>query len=672
MHVSLQRGLPLIVLLGLLMLRAADPTPLVDLRLRVFDQLQRMLPRSYIATPVRVVDLDDATLQQYGQWPWPRHLVARLVTKLREAGVAAIAFDMVFAEPDRTSPQIMANTWDPENRFQDLHKLLAGLPDPDFALAQVFAEAPVVTGFVLSTNETDRLPERKAGFASLGADPHRFILGYSGAVMNMPILEKAASGNGTFNALPDSDGVIRRLPLIMQVNGQLYPSLAAEALRVAQHATTYLVKASGAQGVAAIGHYDGIDSIQIGAFHVPTDRNGHIWLYDTGHKAQRLIPAWQVLRQEAPDIRGMIVFIGTSALGLKDQRATPLEGAVSGAELHAQALEQIISGSYLRRPYWADPVEILLLLFLGSAMIFLLPRLGPISCAVAGGIAATVGVGLALVAFTKFGWLFDPVYPALASLLVYSSGSLMGYIKAELERRQVRQAFSRYLAPAMVARLAADPSRLQLGGEMRETTVMFCDIRDFSSIAERLDATDLTRLINLFLTEMSNAILAYGGTIDKYIGDSVMAFWNAPLDDPRHRQNACLAALAMRERLKRLNEKLRNGEADIGKDVLSESPDLRIGIGLNSGLSCVGNLGSEQRFSYSVLGDNVNIASRLEGLTKTYGVDIICSEATQAGCDGFRFRALGSTQVKGRTGYIQIFALDPLGDASAGIDAVAQ
>jgi adenylate cyclase len=672
MRISLQRGVPMVVLLGLLVLRIADPAALIGLRLRVFDELQRMLPRSYVETPIRVIDLDDSTLQQYGQWPWPRNLVARLVTKLHEAGVAAIAFDMVFAEPDRTAPRIMEKTWDPENRLQELSEILAGLPDPDAVLAQSFGTAPVVTGFVMSANENGRIPERKAGFASAGADPRRFVLSYRGAIANVPLLEKAARGNGTFNAVPSSDGVIRHLPLIMQMNGRLYPSLAAEALRVAQGATTYLVKASGAQGVASLGGYDGIDRIQIGAFQIPTDRNGNIWLYDTGHEAQRLIPAWQVLRQEAPDLSGKIVFIGTSALGLKDQRATPLEGAVPGAELHAQALEQIISGHYLRRPYWADPTEILLLFTLGSAMIFLLPRLGPISCAVAGGIAAMIGIVLAIIAFINFGWLFDPVYPALAALLVYSSGSLMGYVRAELERRQVRQAFSRYLAPAMVARLAADPRRLRLGGEMRDTTVMFCDIRDFTSIAERLDAADLTRLINLFLTEMSDAVLAYGGTIDKYIGDSLMAFWNAPLDDPQHQKNACLAALAMRDRLKDLNEKLRHGDIEIGKDALTEPPELRIGIGINSGMNCVGNLGSEQRFNYSVLGDNVNIAARLEGLTKIYGVDIICSEATQAKCRGLRFRPLGNVQVKGRKGQIDIFTLESAEENLSVMEAVAQ
>ncbi len=656
MRVSLQRGIPLIVLVGMLAIRVADPALLVDLQLRVFDQFQRVVPRVYTSAPVRIIDIDEASLQQYGQWPWPRNLVARLVDRLQEEGAAAIAFDMLFAEPDRSSPQVMGGTWDPENTYPDLHRVLAGLPAPDTVLAEAIARAPVVTGFVLTSVGDKQPPVRVAGMASVGADPRRFVLGYAGAVHNLPMLEEAARGNGSFNATPDSDGVIRRVPLLMQLNGRIYPSLAAEALRVAQGETTYLIKAAGAQGVLSIGRYDGIDQLQIGAFKVPTDRNGQLWLYDTGHKAERLIPAWQILRHQPADLNGMIVFIGTSALGLKDQRATPLESAVPGAELHAQILEQIISGDYLRRPYWADLVEILLLLVLGSAMIVLLPRLGPIGCAMAGGIAAATGVALAILAFTRQGWLIDPIYPALAALMVYSSGSLMGYIKSELERRQVRHAFSRYLAPAMVARLAADPTHLKLGGEMREVSVMFCDIRDFTSIAEVLDAQNLTHLINVFLTEMTDAVLAHGGTIDKYIGDSLMAFWNAPLDDPDHRENACRAALAMRQRLVQLNARLREGEIPIGKAGMM--PDLRIGIGINSGLCCVGNLGSEQHFNYSVLGDDVNLASRLEGLTKIHGVDIICSDATQSGCRGLRFRALGNAQVKGRSASVGIFALE--------------
>ncbi len=680
MQTPWQRGVPLIVLIGMLVIRAADPSLLVDLRLRVFDQFQRVAPRHYVPAPVRVIDLDEDTLQQYGQWPWPRNLVARLVDRLHEEGAAAIAFDILFAEPDRTSPRIMGPTWDPENRFPKLREALAGLPDPDAELAQSFARSAVVTGFVLAPNGETRLPARKAGFASVGEDPRRFVLGYAGAVGDLPILEEAAQGNGSFNAVPDDDGVIRRVPLLMQMNGRLYPGLAAEALRVAQQAPTYVIKAAGAQGIASIGRYDGIDEIRIGTFRVPTDRNGQLWLYDTGHNQQRLIPAWKVLRHQPVDLNGVIVFIGTSALGLKDQRATPLETAVPGAELHAQILEQIISGSYLRRPYWADLVEMLLLLVLGSAMIVLLPKLGPIGCAAAGGIAAAIGVALAILAFIRLGWLIDPLYPALASLLVYSSGSLMGYIKAELERRQVRRAFSRYLAPAMVERLATDPSRLKLGGEMREVTVMFCDIRDFTSIGEKLNAEHLTSLINLFLTEMTEAVLARGGTIDKYIGDSLMAFWNAPLDDPYHHRNACQAALDMRQRLVGLNARLRNREISltpgtgIDNDIDTAPLQLQIGIGLNSGLCCVGNLGSEQRFNYSVMGDNVNIAARLEGATKLHGVDIICSEATEQACPQFAFRTLGAVQVKGRAGQIRIFALEADSRAEAPIlhEAVAE
>ncbi|MET1028064.1 MAG: CHASE2 domain-containing protein, partial [Dongiaceae bacterium] len=334
MRLSLQRGIPLMVLIGMFAIRIADPALLVDLRLRVFDQFQRVAPRVYEAAPVRIIDLDEASLQQYGQWPWPRNLVARLIDRLQEEGVAAIAFDMLFAEPDRSSPQVMGGTWDPENSYPDLHRVLAGLPDPDTVLAEAIARAPVVTGFVLAANGDKQPPARVAGMASVGADPRRFVLGYTGAVRNLPMLEEAARGNGSFNATPDSDGVIRRVPLLMQLNGRLYPSLAAEALRVAQSETTYLVKAAGAQGVLSIGSYDGIDQLQIGAFKVPTDRNGQLWLYDTGHKAERLIPAWQILRHQPVDLKGMIVFIGTSALGLKDQRATPLESAVPGAELH--------------------------------------------------------------------------------------------------------------------------------------------------------------------------------------------------------------------------------------------------------------------------------------------------------------------------------------------------
>ncbi|HEX9448388.1 MAG TPA: adenylate/guanylate cyclase domain-containing protein [Dongiaceae bacterium] len=680
MHISVQRGLPAIVLIGVLLIRIYDPILMREMRLQIFDLFQQLVPRSYVDAPVRVIDVNEESLSKYGQWPWPRSLIARLVDNLRRQGVAAIGFDMVFAEPDRTSPRAMQQIWNTGQQVPELDRLLGTLPDPDEQLAQAFQHARVVTGFFLTETAGTRAPQRKAGFASNGDDPLQFAFGYGGTIAGLPSLDAAAQGIGMLNMKPDRDGITRRVPLIMQYKSKIYPSLAAEALRVAQGAKTNVIRASGAQLLGSFGRYHGINEVRIGSFVIPTDRNGQVWVYDTGSIPKRLVPAWQVLEGNAPDLRGMIVLVGTSALGLKDLRATPLDPAIPGVELHAEILEQILTGTYLQRPYWGDVVEIGFLVVLGTGMLLLLPKLGPIGCALAGASAGGLGVMLAAVAYVRHGWLFDPVYPSTAAMLVYLSGSLMGYIKAELERRHVRLAFSHYLSPTMVARLAADPSSLKLGGEMRDITIMFLDIRDFTTIAEGLDAVRLTHLINEFLTSMSAAVLDHGGTIDKYIGDSLMAIWNAPLDDPDHGRNACKAALAMRRRLIDFNARLKvQAEAAWAADQallvegierMEKQPpiEIRIGIGINSGICCVGNLGSEQQFNYSAMGDNVNLASRVEGLTKFYKVDIIVTEATRDTAPDFHYRNLDVVHVKGRSAEVTIFAL--LDDGTAPVDQI--
>lgn len=676
-RVSVQRVLPALILIAMVLFRILDPVVLRQERLQIFDLFQRAAPRHYIDAPVRIIDIDDATLEKYGQWPWPRSLLAQLIDNLQQQGVAAIGLDIVFAEPDRTAPRAMQKIWKAGDKADALRDILATLPDPDRQLAAAVKTAPVVTGFVLTPDANLQAPQRKAGIAVAGNDPLLYALGYDGAVPGLSIFDDAARGSGLLNSNPDRDGVTRRVPMVMQYNHKLFPSLSAEVLRVAQGASTYFVKSTGTGKFADFGRYVGIAQIRIGQFIVPTDRNGQVWLYDTGHEERRFVSAWRVLDRQPVDLRGMVVFIGTSALGLKDQRATPAEAAIAGVEIHAQITEQILTGTYLQRPYWADPVEIIFLVLLGSGMLFLLPKLGPIGCAVAG--AVGVGIGLALGAFEyqEHGWLFDPIYPSIAALLVYLSGSLMGYLKAELERRHVRHAFSHYLAPAMVERLAADPSHLKLGGEMRDVTILFLDIRDFTTIAEGLDAEHLTHLINRFLTVMTAAVLEHGGTIDKYIGDSLMAFWNAPLDDSDHAGNACRAALSMRQRLVALNKALREEhqaareaeqllllEGEI-PTVPLEPVQIRIGVGINTGVCCVGNLGSQQRLNYSVMGDNVNLASRVEGLTKFYGVDIIITEATRQAAPGFQCRNLDVVQVKGRTGEVTIYALQDEGQVGA-------
>jgi adenylate cyclase len=326
---------------------------------------------------------------------------------------------------------------------------------------------------------------------------------------------------------------------------------------------------------------------------------------------------------------------------------------VPGVELHAQAVEQILQGSFLQRPDFATPAELLYILVLGLLIAVLIYRLGAAGSAVLGGIAVATVIGVSWYAFDALGWLVDPIYPAIALTAVYLAGTLFVFLRTERERNRVRHAFGHYMAPALVERLADDPSRLKLGGETRDMTLLFSDVRGFTAISEGLDAEELTHFLNSLFTPLSKIILDEQGTIDKFMGDAVMAFWNAPLDDSEHATHACSAALRIMQEMPGLNEHWRKDAEAKGRRF---SP-VKIGIGLNTGICCVGNLGSETRFDYSVIGDNVNVASRLEGQSKTYDVGTIVGQSTAARAPDFAFLELDLLKVKGKSEATRIFAL---------------
>jgi adenylate cyclase len=657
------RALPLALLALLLGLRVADPPLLERARNAVFDEYQRLKPRPWSDVNVRIVGIDDQSLERLGQWPWPRTLIAALVDRLGEMGAAAVAFDIVFSEPDRTSPTRILPLWAAASDDPAIAALAKRLPDHDQALAAAIARAPAVLGMMLIDEASPRRPRVKWGVAVSGDDPRPLLPAFAGTLMNLPAIEGAAKGQGVLNGFFERDGIIRHLPVLTRLTGggavasEIMPSVGAEALRVAQGATTYVLKSSGASGQTAFGEHTGLNQVRIGDVVVPTDGQGRIWLHDTGFVRQRFVPAWEVLSPgfDPSRIEGKIVFVGATATGL-DIRSTPLNLGASGVEAHAQGVEQMILGDFLERPDWITGAEVTWLLALSLALALLLPRWGAAWCAVLAGGGMAAAFLVSWLAFTELQWLVDPIYPAFAALFLYLAQSFVLFLRTEAERRQVRGAFSRYLSPALVERLAQDPASLRLGGETRDMTILFSDIRGFTAISESLDAQSLTRFMNRFLTPMTDIILRRGGTIDKYMGDAIMAFWNAPLDDSRHAANAALAALDMIERLKSLNAEW---EAEARTQGRAYRP-INVGVGLNTGSACVGNMGSEQRFDYSVLGDTVNLSSRLEGQSKTYGVSIVAGERVRAEAPDFAWFELDLIQVKGKDQAVRIFAL--LGD----------
>ncbi|MGV1014009.1 MAG: CHASE2 domain-containing protein, partial [Methyloceanibacter sp.] len=478
------------VIAASLLLRAWDPSPVARLRSLVLDAYQRVDPPKFNPDlPVRIVDIDEDSLKRVGQWPWPRTLLAELVDRLAANGAATIGFDMVFPEPDRLSPANALHFWPKSDALSGLREEVEKLPSNDEVFAEAIGKAPVVLGFIAAPQGTS-IPETKAGFSYAGDDPKLFAPYYAGAAASLEILQNNAQGTGSLNWIPEHDQIVRRMPMILRIGDTLFPTLAADVLRLAQGASTYIVKSSGASGEQAFGEHTGIVSIKIGDLEVPTEANGQMWIRFSPHAKERYLPAWKVLRGEIgqDDIEGRIILIGTSAPGLLDIRATPLDPAVPGVELHAQVLEQIMQGAFLQRPDFATAAELLYILLLGSLIAFLIYRAGALGSAVVGGGAVAAVIGLSWYAFDAYGWLVDPIYPAIALTAIYLAGTVFMFLRTERERNRVRNAFSHYMAPALVERLAGDPSRLKLGGETRDMTLLFSDVRGFTTISEGLDA----------------------------------------------------------------------------------------------------------------------------------------------------------------------------------------
>ena len=649
-------------------LRILDPEPVARLRLAVFDSMLANSPRSIDESfPVRVVDIDEASLAEYGQWPWPRTRLAEIVDRLASAGARTITIDLILAEPDRWNAANIAAELSSVPGLEALAQKAASLPSNDEILARSIGKAPVVLGFAGERGLSRQLTDPRAPFALSGDDPKLFVPAFDGGVGSLPILSREATGIGAVNWLPESDQVVRRVPLLVTAAGKLFPSLSLETLRIAQGpGTTILVRSSGGSGIQSFGEQTGIDSLRAGEVVLPTDARGELWLKFAPPDARRAISARDVLTGKAgkADIEGRFILIGTSATGLMDLRTTPLAAAVSGVEIHAQALEQMIAGDHLVRPAWATGAELAYLLVAGLLAAVLIARSQTVAryIATSGATAAAVltlaaiaaVVGLSWIAYGK-GLLIDPVYPSLSLLAVYLAGSLTNYIRAETDRARIRSAFGHYVSPTIVEELAASPERLKLGGETRDVTILFADVRGFSRLSEGMDAEELVRFVNTLFTPVADEILAHRGTIDKFMGDAVMAFWNAPVADPEHARQACRTALAVQRVILAMNT--------------ARGPDaapLRLGIGINSGPCVVGNVGSPQRFDYSVLGDVVNTASRIEEMTKTFGMPIIIGQQTAAGAAGFAFVEIGNATLRGKDRGEKLFAL--VGDETVAAD----
>ena len=693
---------PMAVLLTAVSLQLWQPYPIEFTRNLVFDQYNRWLPRHEQDSPVVFVDIDEASLARLGQFPWPRSVFADLVDKMTGYGSAAIAFDILFTEADRTAPAEILPVWEnlrlSENapEWQALRAAItAQITSPDDALARAMSDAPVIMATMMS-DEAARLAAPKAGIAvraqgssdTDGLDPMRNVPASSFAISNRDVLNDNALGLGSINARIDDDGIIRRASLLFRAGEHIYPSLALESLRVAQGAGSIVLRASDVRGEGSYSAGFGLSRLKVGRLIAPIEPDGSMRLYFAESADIQTVSAYEILQPDFDMTRlaGKIAFIGTSAAGLKDIRATPLNPATPGVEVHIQTVQQMLAGTYLTRPIWVQMAEALVTMLIGLGVVVMVYRFSLVPSIAFLGLALISGAALSWHQFSNHLVLIDPATPGLSIFLTFLTAAFLHFLETARERREVRNAFQYYLAPDMVEQVASDPDKLKLGGETRDLTILFCDIRGFTTISEAFaDAPEkLTHIINIFLTGLSSVIQTRSGTIDKYIGDNIMAFWNAPTDVAQHGYEACRATLEMVDALVEVNETLRQ-DAFLG----GFEQEIRIGIGLNSGATLVGNVGSDQRFNYSVMGDTVNVAARLEGQTKDYAQTILIGESTYAdamtaiddGQSPMAFLELDLIALKGKALPQRIYAL--LGGAEmaesedfqtlkAGQDAVLQ
>lgn len=655
----LRRAAPLTVLTLFFLLfgavlRFSDPVFLSQFRSTIYDEFQNWHPSTFDPDlPVRIVAIDEDSLNRIGQWPWPRQRMAELLDRLTDLGAASVALDFIFSEPDRMSgPQIAAMVPDGPDREQ-LMDALQKIPDGDALFQQAVARTGAVLGVVMTHAEpvpTDILRD-KAGVSFAGDPPQPFLPQFASLDQPLAPFAKAAGGLAALNWIPSRDQVVRDVPLLFALpDGTIAPSLAAEALRTAFGASTYVVRSSNASGQSAFDQSTGINAVRIGPVDVPTTASGSVLIHYSPANQQRHIPAWKVLNgQVAPDdIAGRIILIGATAPGLFDLQSTPIDHAITGIEINAQLIEHILSQNFLQRPDWAVGLEYVVFAILVVVFALLAAVFSPLT---------TVLIGTAMLAgvfygsfqiFVHLGLFLDPGFPVFASALAMFAATSWLAIRERADRRWVRDAFGHYVSGDLVEEIVQDPERLSLGGELRTMTVLFSDIRNFTTRAEGMDAQELTGYVNAFLTDLTAVIDQYGGTIDKYMGDAIMAFWNAPLEDPDHAAHACQAALEMLDALEEFNQKHQG-----------TYPRTDIGIGLNTGICCVGNLGSNQRFDYSIIGDEVNVGARLESSTKTYGLSILVGGATAeaARAKGYIFAPVDHVRVKGKDEKIDILTL---------------
>lgn len=612
-----------------------------------------------------IVTIDEKSLSELGRWPWPRSIIAKLVDTLKGYGAKAVGFDIVFAEPDDNSSlktvaelaRDVRKVGIGDGRLYGLLEQKQKAADTDASLARSVEKAKNITlGYFFHTTEKEvgHLTEQQivAGENAIAngrfqmvrakkeADESPLINAYA-AQPNLPQLSDVGENSGYFNAFPDSDGVIRWSPLVIKFRDNHYASLSLSLL------VQYLEWPMLVLNVAEFG----VESIRLDKTAIPTDESGRLLINYLG--PAKTFPQYSVSdilngRISADKLNGKIVLVGATATGIYDMRVTPFSSAYPGVEIHATVIDNILHQNFLIHSGWTRFLDLCLIIVVGLIMGFAVPRVKAM---------AGIGLSLALISafvlvntaiFVRYNVWMNLIYPVLTMITIYIGITVYRYVTEEREKKKVRGAFQYYLTASVINEILKDPSKLKLGGDKKNLSVMFSDIRGFTSISEKLTPEELVHLLNEYLTAMTDVVFKYDGLLDKYIGDAIMAVFGAPLDQPDHALRACRTAIDMMSELRRLREKW----AAEGR------PDVNIGVGVNTGDMVVGNMGSLMRFDYTVMGDSVNLASRLEGTNKEYKTNVIISEFTHEQIKEELFcRELDAVQVKGKKLPVRIFEL---------------
>jgi adenylate cyclase len=631
------------------------PELLTSLDNRITDAMFRWRGPMKTTESVVIVDIDEKSLKYVGQWPWPRNIVARLVQKINAAGPRVIAFDIVFPEADRTSPIQYVG------EFKQVFK--AQLPEAqqladnemlnhDVALGNAVADAPTVMGYVFQLgNDGLKVPEETpfpSGRLKLAPESTRFgdleLIAAYRAIVNIGDVARGES-EGFFNVLPDPSGTVRKVPLLIGLDHIPYPSLALEAFRIGQRQQELTIQVPPDRITPPID----VLGLSVGERFIPTDERVQIAVNFRGpgntFEYVSAVDVLQGLHQRT--LENKYVLIGSSASGLFDLVATPFSNSFAGVEVHANVIDNMIAGDPFAHDIYTEIGLTYALVIVGGILLsFLLVYSGPLS----GGLGGLAIILAAVVGnyqlFFLENVLVGVTYPFLSLIAVFIVVTVFNYFYEGREKSFIRNAFGHYVSPQLVNQLISSPDKLSLKGEQKNLTVLFSDIRGFTTISEQMSSEQLGQFMNEYLTAMSHIIRAYDGTLDKFIGDAIMAIWGAPLDDEDHAAKAVRASMAMMDQL-------RASQTDFAARGL---PVIEIGIGINTGIVSVGNFGSRERFDYTVMGDNVNLASRLEGLNKEYGPNIIISEFTKAALgDRFFCRIVDKVKVKGKNKAVVIY-----------------